>query len=318
MFKRGNIITIGIEPAWDVTCSVNGIEWGDHKVLDTKVSMPAGKALNVSKALAWLGHPSVASGLWGQEDYDDMAEQLKTLSSLIDIRFTPVRGRTRENITISDTVNKREMHLRQVGTLANKGSIRRMHEQILPMIESDDIIVFSGSMPEGKLLEDIISLIWACKQRHANVILDSSGYALEKIVQSGQVSLISPSISELEELLSSRVKSEPEAVMRGARKLINHVPAVMVSMGSDGAVYIGREGCFHAHYVGNHRDVLNTVAGGDTLLAGFVAGMRETDDVEYALIKGVRLATGFVFGMCRDHEPWELEELVEIEINAIG
>ena len=40
--------------------------------IDEQVVRPAGKALNVSYALAWMGGESVAAGLWGREDYDEM------------------------------------------------------------------------------------------------------------------------------------------------------------------------------------------------------------------------------------------------------
>ncbi|AQQ72284.1 6-phosphofructokinase isozyme 2 [Limihaloglobus sulfuriphilus] len=317
MFERGNIITVGIRPAWDVVCSADGIEWGDHKVLDARTSVPAGKALNVSKALAWLGYPSIATGLWGQEDYDEMAEQLRPLSSFIDIRFAAVRGHTRQNITLRDTRKNREMHLRLPGTLANKGSIRRMSDQLLRMIDKDDVLVFGGSMPEGALLEEVVSLIWDCKQKHTNIILDTSGTALERLVSSGQISLISPNITELENLLNCRVKEDPQAVLRAGRRLLDKVSALIVSLGSEGAVFISRDECWHSFYAGADRDVLKTVAGGDYLLAGFIAGMKENPSPEYALTKAVRLATGFVFGLCKDHEPWQLDEMLEIETNHL-
>jgi 1-phosphofructokinase len=317
MFERGNIITVGIRPAWDVVCSADGIEWGDHKVLDARTSVPAGKALNVSKALAWLGYPSIATGLWGQEDYDEMVESLRPLSSFIDIRFAAVRGHTRQNITLRDTKKNREMHLRLSGSLANKGSIRRMADQLLRMIDKDDVLVFGGSMPEGQLLDDVVSLIWDCKQKHTDIILDTSGAAIEKLVNSGQISLVSPNISELENLLNCRIKEDAQAVMRAGRRLLDKVPSIIVSLGAEGAVYLSRDECWHCFYSGVDRKVLKTVAGGDYLLAGFIAGMRENPSPEYALAKGVRLATGFVFGLCKDHEPWELEEMIEIKTNRL-
>ena len=62
------IITVGLAPAWDIQCRGQGLDWGCHAQIDEQDVRPAGKALNVSRALAWLGRSSVAAGLWGRED----------------------------------------------------------------------------------------------------------------------------------------------------------------------------------------------------------------------------------------------------------
>jgi len=110
---NARIVTIGLAPAWDVTCRGRDLDWGRHAELDCQVSRPAGKALNVSYALAWMGLRSVATGLWGRDDYDPMQRALDRLGGLIDARMTIVEGRTRHNITVVDSLNQREMHLRQ-------------------------------------------------------------------------------------------------------------------------------------------------------------------------------------------------------------
>ena len=53
--KKNQIITVGICPCWDITCYVDGVEWGDHKKITSQTFVPAGKALNISRALAWMG-----------------------------------------------------------------------------------------------------------------------------------------------------------------------------------------------------------------------------------------------------------------------
>ncbi len=55
MAGKGRIITIGLSPAWDIRCRGAGLDWGRHVEIDEQVVRPAGKALNVSDALAWMG-----------------------------------------------------------------------------------------------------------------------------------------------------------------------------------------------------------------------------------------------------------------------
>jgi 1-phosphofructokinase family hexose kinase len=310
---KGKIITIGINPAWDINCMLDGIDWGDHKVIDEQISEPAGKALNVSKALAYQGYMSVAAGLWGEHDYDDMVSLLRPLSGYLDLRFTVVNGRTRRNVCISDTRNHRQMHLRLTGTLASKASIKKMVEHIQKVVDKNDVCVFSGSIPEGNFNEEIISLIWECRRKDSIIILDSSGDMFGRLVDTGQVSIISPNIEELEELVGGRVKQQAYAVARAGRKLLEKVDMILVSMGPQGTVLVGRGGYWHTELVGVPMPVIRTVGCGDNLLAGFIAGLHEDPDPAYAVTKAVRQATAYAYGLCDSYEVWELEEKVPVE-----
>jgi len=315
MFGKGRIITVGINPAWDINCLIDGVDWGDHKNIDRQISTPAGKALNVSKALAYMGYVSVAMGLWGNHDYDDMLAKLRPLSGYIDIKFTSVHGRTRRNVCISDTRNNRQMHLRLSGTLAAKTTVKKLAEQILKCVEKEDVCVFSGSIPEGNFTEEIVSLMWDCRQKGAHIVLDSSGKTFAKLVDTGQVSIISPNVDELGELLSCRIKPEPDAAAKAGKKMLDKAQMILVSMGGAGAVLVNRDGYWHCDTTGVPMPIVRTVGCGDNLLAGFIAGLYENNDPGFALAKGVRLATSFAYGLCDTCEAWELDEKVEIETN---
>ncbi len=313
MVGKGRIITIGINPAWDIDCLVDGIEWGEHKKIEAQTSSPAGKALNVSKSLSYLGYISTAMGLWGDYDYGDMINELRPLSAFIDIRFTVVNGRTRRNVCISDTRNNRQMHLRLSGTLATRANIKKLCEQLERFFEKDDICVFAGSIPEGSFAEDIISLFWNCRQKGASIILDSSGKMFYRLVDTGQVWAVSPNLQELEGLLGCRVKPEPHSVAKAGRKLLDRVEYVIVSLSAAGAMLIGKDGYWQTELKGIPLPVVRTVGCGDNLLAGFIAGRLEDDDPAYALTKGVRLATAYAYGLCETTEAWQLEEKIGVQ-----
>ena len=55
MKRESKIITVGLSPTWDITSQVENPDWGGHINIDEQTIFPAGKALNVSKALAWMG-----------------------------------------------------------------------------------------------------------------------------------------------------------------------------------------------------------------------------------------------------------------------
>ena len=192
----GSIITVGICPCWDITCRIEGIEWGEHKKINSQSIAPAGKALNISKALAWLGVKSIAAGLWGKSDYPQMVEAISPLGEFISPAFTITKGRTRQNVTVADTHTGREMHLRAQSKLADRESLQRLSGELERIIDSDSTVVFAGYMPTGDLLDDCLSVITKCKNRGRNVVIDTSANALKKIIDLGGIDIVKPNIQE--------------------------------------------------------------------------------------------------------------------------
>jgi 1-phosphofructokinase family hexose kinase len=299
---NARIVTIGLAPAWDITCRGRDLDWGRHAEIDGQVSRPAGKALNVSYALAWMGLKSVATGLWGRDDYDPMQRALDRLGGLIDARMTIVEGRTRQNITVVDTLNHREMHLRQRSSLASEHSLRQLDADLGELIQEGDLCVFSGAMPAGGVLEQAVALVRTCHRRGARIAVDSHGPALRSIVEAGLTSLISPNVEELRELLGCPVEDTPERLVEAGQRLLNRMDMVLVSRGEQGALVVTREGVWTGRCE-TQGQVLSTIGCGDYLLAGFLAGIRETEDPRVALARGLKVATACAWGWA-ESESW--------------
>ncbi len=169
MQDNGRIVTIGLAPAWDISCRGRDLDWGRHASIDEQVVRPAGKALNVSYALAWMGRGSVAAGLWGREDLGEMQRAVERDAQVkkgcqtrdsafgdsnppygrIDVRMTAVEGRTRQNITVVDTLHHREMHLRRASELASQQNLRQLNDDLQKLVHEGDVCVFAGAMPAG-------------------------------------------------------------------------------------------------------------------------------------------------------------------------
>jgi 1-phosphofructokinase family hexose kinase len=299
---NARIVTIGLAPAWDVTCRGRDLDWGRHAEIDGQVSRPAGKALNVSYALAWMGLRSIATGLWGRDDYDPMQRALDRLGGRIDAHMTIVEGRTRQNITVVDTLNHREMHLRQQSSLASEHGLRQLDADLGELVQEGDLCVFCGAMPAGEVLEQAVGLVRTCHRRGARIAVDSHGPALRSIVESGLTSLISPNVEELRELLGCPVEDTPEGLVEAGQRLLNRMDTVLISRGEQGALVVTREGVWTGRCE-KQGQVLSTVGCGDYLLAGFLAGIRETEDPRAALARGLKAATACAWGWA-EGESW--------------
>ena len=308
-----SIITIGLCPCWDITCSAAALDWGSHSKLDSQDIAVAGKAFNISRALAWLGRKNTAAGLWGKSDYQQMTGSTADLKDFVDIKFTPAPGATRLNITAIDTKNDREMHLRAESKLATPQTLAELDSDLSKMVDKNSICIFAGSMPDGQLLDGTIAIIKKCKDKGAKIAVDTSGAALERLVSAGGLWLIKPNVAELAELLGEQVDDDTAAIVKAARPLCDKSEIVIVSRGPKGAVAVTKDTAIQARLAEAPGKVVNTVACGDYLLAGFIDGFCKEADLSAALNKAIKTATARAFGQTKT-TPWP-KAVKEIKTN---
>ena len=294
MNRYSSIITVGLCPSWDTVCRFDGIDWGEHKTVSSADSRPAGKALNISRALAWMGEKNIAAGLWGRDDFQQMAEAMQPLEGLVKIKMTAAQGGTRRNITVVDTVNNREMHLRNRSELASKSSLRKLEVDLKAIVKKDSVCVFAGAMPEDEFVAGVIRIIKSCRQHGAEIVVDTYGDALKRILDTGAVRMIKPNVEELRELLGEQVTDSPAALVRAGRKLLDKVEVVVISRGKKGGVVVTKKGAWQGRCAGRSR-VLSTVGCGDFLLAGFLKGLNKSDTCN-ALKTAIKVATARAWG----------------------
>lgn len=297
----GKIITVGLSPAWDITCRGKNLGWGLHKYIDQQSIQPAGKALNVSKALAWMGQRNIAAGLWGRQDYKHVLAAVRSFWPLIRVKMTALAGSTRRNVTIVDTANDRDMHLRDKSSLASKATLRRLNAALQALVTKNSVCVFAGAMPEDALLDDVIRLVKTCRRCGAKVVLDTSGVPLRRAIDTGDIWLIKPNVQELRQLAGHRVADRPAALVKVGKILLDKVEVILISRGKKGAVLVTKECAWKAYTlrascVGRRKSLSTTVGCGDYLLAGFLKALKDKSDPASALATAVKVATARAWG----------------------
>ena len=316
MKSNSRIVTIGLSPAWDVSCRGRDLDWGRHLNIDEQVTRPAGKALNVSSALAWMGRGSIAAGLWGREDYEAMRSAVQSWDGLVRLAMTATEGRTRHNITVVDTQNRREMHLRLRSELATAASLTRLNGALRRTVCQDDVCVFSGAMPAGDLLEPVIALVQGCCDLNARVVVDTHGPVLKGLVDAGSAWLIAPNVEELGELLGARVQDSPAKLVAASRPLLEKVPVVLISRGRKGAVVVTKRGAWTGA-VKTRGKVLQTVGCGDYLLAGFLAGHSRGGSVRNSLATALKVATARAWGWTETDTWPAARKQIEVDLDRV-
>lgn len=317
MAEPKTIITVGICPAWDVTCRVDGFVWGEHQKIDSQTLTCAGKAMNISSALAWMDIPSIAAGLWGQADFQQMLAAVEPLKPRVEIRLTAAPGTTRHNITLIDTRSGQESHLRAPDTLANAASLRSLADDLDTLVRPGSIVALAGSLPQGALLDECLSIVAGLRSRGAYIVLDTSGPALKKAVRQGGLELIKPNLDELRELLDESIPDTEPDIMEAARTLCRQVRIVLVSRGARGAIAVTQDKACSGRIVNPPARVVNTVGCGDTLLAGFLAESAQGSDLGPALQTALKAASARAFGLLQT-APWPAaRDSLQVEITEL-
>ena len=131
-------------------------------------------------------------------------------------------------------------------------------------IQSDDIVVLSGSLPKGAPVNTYGIWAAACDKAGARVFLDADGQAMQHGLETKPY-LVKPNNHELSRL-TGRTLDTVEDLLTAARDIIAQgVKKVVVSMGGDGALFVSETAAYRAE--GLKVPVGSTVGAGDSMVA---------------------------------------------------
>ena len=278
------IVTVTLNPTIDRVIEVPGFAIGGHQKGLLRMREPAGKAINVSRALAALGVANTAVGWVGMHTYDLFTDSLE--KSGVRAAFIPITGQTRENITVIDSHARIETHIRDAGPTVGEADVRRLVDLLKTLAGPSTLVVFTGSLPPGLAISQWRELLETCIQRSAPVAVDTAGEPL-RVASRYPLWMIKPNEAELAEMLRAGQLDEAALVAAG-RDLASRIAVVMITAGAKGAY------CFTATEALRGRTALDaglvrsTVGCGDAVLAGFLAGL---------LIPGAELSLAFSEGL---------------------
>jgi fructose-1-phosphate kinase PfkB-like protein len=232
-----------------------------------------------------------------------MSNEMTPLKKFIDLKLILAVGSTRTNVTVLDSAEKKEMHLRSVSELATKASLKRLNAELKKIVTRNSMCVFAGSMPDKSLTKETEQLIRTCACTGAQVFVDTSGPPLRRLTHSGYVSMITPNVEELRGLLRCNIADTPTALSKAGRVLLRCVDSVLISRGKKGVVLITTEGIWTGGAILRSKKIISTVGCGDYLLAGLLYGLKENKGYGRALELALKAATARAVGMT-ESQPW--------------
>jgi len=296
---HARILTVTLNPALDKTVFVPGFCAGREFRAARAAVTAGGKGINVSRALARLGVPTLATGLIGGGSGDEVADRLKAEG--IAHRFFPVRGETRTNLTIVDPESGRVTRIVERGPAVSARERTGFKRYFASLLEGSSLAVFSGSLPAGVPDGFYRDLIRMTNKRKIRAVLDTSGGAFLAGL-AGRPFMIKPNREEATAVLGMRFGSRAKAA-RAVRRLHERgIEIVCISLGRDGA-FVSRAG---DEFLAAPPPVRHgrRVGCGDAFLAGFLSvWCRRHDLREAARIASAAGAANALAGQPGDIEP---------------
>ncbi len=288
------VYTVTLNPAVDYVVELDNLKMGDINRTSNEKIFFGGKGINVSIVLQRLGIETTAMGIIAGFTGKALENSLRFEGVHTD--FLEADGFTRINIKIKSSP---ETELNGSGPFVDEQLLMGLIER-LKVLTNDDIVVLSGSLPASLKSNTYKRIIDELKDTGVKIVLDTSGPALKEAVSSSPY-LIKPNLAEMSSLLNKKLTVESE-VIEGAKRLQKFgARNILVSMGSMGAIFVGEDGTVMREEAKRGR-VINTVGSGDSMVAGFIAGL--PGGLRSALRLGIAAgsATAFSEGLATKNE----------------
>ena len=259
------IVTVTLNPSLDRTLEVDSLQRGSVLRTSEPTLEAGGKGVNVTRALAANGIPSIAVLPVGGGEGAELSALLD--SAGVSTRLVPVAGRTRSNITVAEhdgTITK----LNEPGSNISADELAALTAAIASSVSPGDWVLISGSVPPEFTSAHVAALAESLAGRDVNLAVDTSGDALVAFI-GAHPRLIKPNRAELAEIAGRSLDSISDVIDAAKGVRDRGVEIVLVSLGADGAVLVGPAGVV----VGESRvdRPRSTVGAGDSFLAGFLS-----------------------------------------------
>ncbi len=294
------IYTVTLNPALDKTVRIpNMAVDAVNRIVQARTD-PGGKGINVSKVIASLGGSSRAVALLGGNTGRRIADALKEMGLCCQFTFIP--GETRTNLKVVDPICRTNTDINEPGPVVGEEVLNAMLQALTAQLQPGDIVVLSGSLPTGAPADTYFHWVSRCKAMGALVFLDADGPLLQKGLQACP-NLVKPNREELSGLVGRPLETTGELVQAGRTLLARGVEHVVISLGSQGALFLSEAAVFHAD--GLSVPVGSTVGAGDSMMAALAVarerGLSGEDTVRLAM------AVSAANVMCSGSQsaPWE-------------
>jgi hexose kinase, 1-phosphofructokinase family len=306
------IYTVTLNPSLDLFTELDNLVLGERNKIKSERTLPGGKAINVSRVLSALRIPTIATGFIGGFQGQFIKEWLQDEDITTD--FVEMKGVNRTNIKIFE--NNRETMINFPGP---KISSEEFDELLyyLSRVREGDTIIFGGSVPpmEENMDEDIYDrLLSVARGNKADFVADVPSQYLLSMVKEKPL-LIKPNGEDIAKIFNVEINDKYDYIPYGKKLREMGAKNVIISYGAQGSMLFTEDKVYASNEIDDGREIINTVACRDSMIAGFLGNMvKDNDPVEsYKLAIAAASATARVLDLPSYDQIVEMLNLVEIE-----
>lgn len=306
-----NIITLSLNPAFDIHCDIPDFAPYHENLARITHRDAGGKGINISRALLANGVDNLAFVVLGEENAAVFEQGL--VADGLNYRALRVKGRIRENITCH-TPNVPETRISFEGFSMEESQLEQVYELLAADVTEDTVLTFTGRAPSGVSTNRVKELLYRFVQRGARLVIDSRSFTLEDLLEL-KPWLIKPNQEEISAYLGREIQSLTQVVGAAQQLHRDGIANVMISLGGEGALLACADGVFAANAPAV--EVCSTVGAGDSSVAGFLAAAA----AGAGALERLRTAVAFGSAACmtqgtRPPEPAEIARLISgIQVN---
>lgn len=281
-------VSVSLNPAIDLTVAIDRLQPGQVHRARSAHAIAGGKGINVAACLADAGIATAALGVLGAGN----AHLFETLFATrgIDDRCLRVPGDTRTNLKLvaADSGDTTDINLPGLPLAA--AELHAVGARLAELLRPGLPVVLTGSLPAGLADDSWRRLQAQAAAAGARVLLDTSGAPLREALAAPRAQLpfaIKPNRHELEDWAGTPLRATAELLAATRALLASGIALVVVSLGTEGALFVRGEQALLAHPP--QLEGGSSVGAGDAMVAGLVAALLADAD----LATCARQATAF-------------------------
>ena len=272
------IYTLTLNPALDYIVRLPAIREGQTNRATYAELQFGGKGINVSCVLAELGVESTALGFAAGFTGDALTAYLTERGIFTDfVRLA--EGLTRINIKLKTPESLHpETEINAAGPDILPTDVNTLLDKLVNL-KAGDTLVMAGSVPKSLPRNVYCRFMAVLKNHGVRFVVDAEGEVLTATLPYSPF-LIKPNRAELEGIAGRPLPTDDDLRKAAAELQKAGARNVLVSLGSEGAMLLDAEGGYH-RVPALPVTPINTVGAGDSMVAGFLAGLDRGYD--YAL-----------------------------------
>jgi len=279
------ILTLTVNPAIDCTYTTDRISYEDRVYVTSSFEQAGGKGINAAHVIHALGGEVLALATAGGA----AGERLKTLvaETRLPVSLIPIRNPIRRNLTISDAQGL-TIKLDEAGPEISADEEKHIEAETRDKLPGASWLLLCGSLAPGMSVDFYARLIQMAREKNVKTLLDTGGEALRQGI-AARPSMVKPNRLEAERLLNRTLLTRNHAVEAVRAIAAMGVDAVVLSLGSEGAMGVSGNGSYHV--LAPEIRQACPIGAGDALAATCIWALARNEPFVEALRWGVAAGT---------------------------